>query len=421
LNPTLSLGIETQSKGLTLHFDYRSERIAELSAQDLLEKIALAIDSLNRRPDARIAKLDLVTPAARTVMPDAASSIATRDFIPTHEVLLSTARRHAMKPAIRHSGMEYSYGELRSLSLHVAELLASAGLQPGDIVTVSGRSSFGLIASAIGVLAAGGVLVTFDDALPAERREQITVLTEARFRIVVVAGESSLTSRGSTVTVSGSPSHAQLEALGESDWRGPALQQDAAAYIFFTSGSTGAPKGVIGAHRGLAHFLEWQRQNFGIGLGDRSAQLTALSFDIVLRDIFFPLTSGATICIPERELILDARRMLAWFREQRVTVLHCVPSLMKAWLQADDGKNPFQSLRYIFFAGEPLTDDLLRRFRAAASAETRITNLYGPGPSHALWPVGDGRDRDSHTVSLARLLPQPRTQPAAVSTESEDR
>jgi len=143
---------------------------------------------------------------------------------------------------------------------------------------------------------------------------------------VVGAGASPLTSTGSTVSVSGSPSHAQLEALGESEWRGPGLQQDAAAYIFFTSGSTGAPKGVIGAHRGLAHFLEWQRQNFAIGTGDRSAQLTALSFDVVLRDIFFPLTSGATICIPERELILDARRMLAWFREQRVTILHCVPS-----------------------------------------------------------------------------------------------
>ncbi len=58
--------------------------------------------------------------------------------------------------------------------------------------------------------------------------------------------------------------------------------------------------------------------------------------------------------------------------------MHCVPSLMKAWLQADDGRHPFQSLRYIFFAGEPLVDDLLLRFRAAASAETRITNLYGP-------------------------------------------
>ena len=378
LGSTLSLGIEAGSEGLTLHLDYRIERIAELSAQDLLEKIALAVDALNHRPDARIAELDLVTAVARRVMPDAARPIAARDFILTHEVLLATARRHADEPAIRYGKLEYSYGELRSLSLRVAERLRDAGLGVGDLVTVSGRSSFGLIASAIAVLAAGGVLVTIDDALPAERREQIAALTQTRYRIVVAAGESSLTSPGSTISVPAWPSHTELEAIGDSEWHGPILPQDAAAYIFFTSGSTGAPKGVIGAHRGLAHFLDWQRQNFPIGPGDRSAQLTALSFDVVLRDIFFPLTSGATICIPERELILDARRVLAWFREQRVTVLHCVPSLMKAWLQGDDGSHSFRSLRYIFFAGEPLTNGLLLKFRAAASAETRITNLYGP-------------------------------------------
>jgi amino acid adenylation domain-containing protein len=377
LGATLSLGFEAGSEGLTLHLDYRIERIAEVSAQDLLEKIALAIDSLSRRPDARIAELDLVTAVARRVMPDAARPIAARDFILTHEVLLATAQRHADEPAIRYGKLEYSYGELRSLSLRVAERLSDAGLGVGDLVTVSGRSSFGLIASAIAVLAAGGVLVAIDDALPDERREQIAALTQTPYRIVVAAGES-LTAPGSTISVSAWPSHAEIEAIGDSEWHGPILPQDAAAYIFFTSGSTGAPKGVVGAHRGLAHFLEWQRQNFPIGPGDRSAQLTALSFDVVLRDIFFPLTSGATICIPERELILDARRVLAWFREQRLTILHCVPSLMKAWLQGDDGSHSFRSLRYIFFAGEPLTHDLLLKFRAAASPETRITNLYGP-------------------------------------------
>ena len=85
------------------------------------------------------------------------------------------------------------------------------------------------------------------------------------------------------------------------------LSADASAYIFFTSGSTGAPKGVLGTHLGLAHFIEWQRSSFQIGCGDHTAQLTALSFDVVLRDILFPLTSGACIHIPRRETLQATR------------------------------------------------------------------------------------------------------------------
>src|SRR6202043_1142929 len=77
--------------------------------------------------------------------------------------------------------------------------------------------------------------------------------------------------------------------------------EDDPAYVFFTSGPTGVPKGVLGPRAGLAHFLAWQRDTLDVGPGDRCAHLTGLSFDVVLRDVLLPLVSGATLCVPTED------------------------------------------------------------------------------------------------------------------------
>ncbi|MHC5730830.1 MAG: AMP-binding protein, partial [Nostoc sp.] len=121
----------------------------------------------------------------------------------------------------------------------------------------------------------------------------------------------------------------------------PEISADDAAYIFFTSGTTGVPKGVLGCHKGMAHFLNWQRQTFGIGQQDRIAQLTGLSFDVVLRDIFLPLTSGATLCLPAPGDKLEPTKILRYLEREQISVLHTVPSLAQSWL----ANVPSESLR----------------------------------------------------------------------------
>jgi amino acid adenylation domain-containing protein len=157
----------------------------------------------------------------------------------------------------------------------------------------------------------------------------------------------------------------------------PTLGPDDPAYIFFTSGTSGQPKGILGLHKGLAHFLHWQSTTFAIGPQDRAAQLTALSFDVVLRDIFTPLTSGASLCLPADETDLAPDRLWGWLARERITLLHTVPSLMQHWLNGTAEANGLPDLRWVFVAGEPLTESLVRRWRAAQPA-SRLVNLYGP-------------------------------------------
>jgi amino acid adenylation domain-containing protein len=366
------------AEDLQLSLDFDAANLAPLSACDFLEKIGLVLDRLGAAPDTRCSELVLLTPAARTLIPDLAREIpiCAYEFIPS--VFFRVAAQYPEYPAIANDTKTYTYAELSLTVSHLANRLVAAGLAIGETVAIAGFSSFGVLASLLAVLAAGGVVVTLDQALPEERRKLIAELSRARLHILVrPTGDTDPAGADAIVTIDW-PNRAELDALPAEAPPSLGLSADASAYIFFTSGSTGVPKGVLGTHLGLAHFLEWQRSSFQIGCGDHTAQLTALSFDVVLRDILFPLTSGACIHIPRREMLFDARRMLKWIGESGITAIHCVPSLMRAWLPADTGNNSFRSLRYIFFAGEPLTDALLKRLIAAAGPETRIVNLYGP-------------------------------------------
>lgn len=144
------------------------------------------------------------------------------------------------------------------------------------------------------------------------------------------------------------------------------------AVVFFTSGTTGIPKGIMGSRKGISEFLFWQRDEFSVGPGDRIPQLTGFSFDVVLRDIFLALVSGATLCLPPEQLNLASP--LKWLSQKRVTRIHVVPSLGQAWL-AQEGDLP--DLKTTFFAGEPLSGRLVRRWKERAES-TRVINLYGP-------------------------------------------
>ncbi len=156
------------------------------------------------------------------------------------------------------------------------------------------------------------------------------------------------------------------------------IAPDDAAYIFFTSGTTGIPKGVLGSHKGLSHFLQWQRQRFEVETNDRVAQLTGISFDVVLRDIFLPLTSGATLCLPEASDDLTPTRILSWLERQQISLLHTVPSLAQSWLANLPPGVSLNTLRWVFFAGEPLPEKLVRHWRKVFPEAGEIVNLYGP-------------------------------------------
>ncbi|MGZ5053853.1 MAG: AMP-binding protein [Methylobacter sp.] len=112
-----------------------------------------------------------------------------------------------------------------------------------------------------------------------------------------------------------------------------------------------------------------------MGVEDRVSQLTNVGFDVILRDIFLPLTSGASICMPEQNDLLNP---LAWLAKERISVAHTTPSLLQSWLSTLQQPLDLQALRWLFVAGEPLTEALIGKWRHFFPEHGQIVNLYGP-------------------------------------------
>jgi len=235
----------------------------------------------------------------------------------------------------------------------------------------------------LGVMESGAAFLLLDGDLPPGRCERMIRDAGCPGLIAVGSGDSlsARVGRGSGWILDvpsrglaqADPLETSLIRLGAEDHPG-----NSPAYVVFTSGTTSMPRGVIGSHEGLAHFVCWQRDTFEIRPGDRFAQFTPLSFDVALRDIFTPLVSGATVCVPGPNQGVAGELVFKWLNEERISHMHLVPSLAQFMIE-NTGDDPcLPHARMLFFAGEPLYDVTVEKWRQACPNLQEVINLYGP-------------------------------------------
>ncbi|MEU9333236.1 amino acid adenylation domain-containing protein [Streptomyces sp. NPDC048290] len=350
-----------------LEWVFRTDVFSTGQVTSMSVQFSHLLEQLTRRPDAPVATHSLRAPELQGTLPKPDEPLPSPGEPSVIKQFERMAQLYGSHPALTHGPVSRTYGELRT---DVADLANEvARLTPEDaVVALSVPSSFGLAVGMLGVLAARRRLLVVDPALPRQRKELL--LREAGARLVIggSGGRNGSEDLDLVPRPLGSPGRESAVPLYRPG--------DRIAYLTFTSGSTGTPKCVAGSERGLAQFVSWQRETFGVGPGDRAAQLTALSFDVLYRDVLTPLVSGATLCIPNVDTS-DPDRLFAWLRTEGVTLLHAVPSVARAWLSASYADRSVGTLRYVFFAGEPLPGVLVEEVRRRV-ANAEIVNLYGP-------------------------------------------
>lgn len=364
---------EPDDQSFILRAVYQRWIFSDAYIELLLEQIKELLLRFEEIEFKEIDKIEITEGQSLAVLPPFIESTQVCLYPTVLECFDAVVMKNPLADALLWNGLCINYRDLAFSAQKISENIKSSGLSPGTTIAVCGPKSPGLIAAILAVWKAGCVLVLLDSALPLQRKNMMLEISAAEGLIVVgePIEELQFVSKSITVSLSISPSNGTEKIM-----LGQPLQIETDAYIFFTSGSTGEPKGVRGTHSGLAHFLSWQRSTFSVGINDRVAHLTGLSFDVVLRELFTPLTSGACVVIPESNDI-GGDYIAQFLKDSKITLLHVVPTLAASWMAVWQNVTISTQLRATFFAGEPLYGDLVRKWQKFFPC-SQVVNLYGP-------------------------------------------
>ena len=293
-----------------------------------------------------------------------------------HQLFEAQVRRTPDAVAVVFESERLTYRELNSKANQLAHYLQKLGVGPEVLVGVCLERSLEMMVGLLGILKAGGAYVPLDPAYPQERLA--FMLQDARVTILLTQQQllPRLPRQEARVvclnTEWESIVQQSTENLADSATTGESL-----AYVLYTSGSTGQPKGVLGTHRASINRFAWMWNTYPFGSGEVCCQKTTLNFVDSIWEIFGPLLQGVrTVIIPD-QVVKDPQRLLHMLSSYSVTRVVLVPSLLRVLLDiGSDLQNQLPHLHYCVSSGEALPLELAVRF-LERMPQSLLINLYG--------------------------------------------
>ncbi|MBN1040276.1 amino acid adenylation domain-containing protein [Clostridium botulinum] len=330
------------------------------------------------------------------------------------KILSEICDKYPENIALEYGNQKLTYSELEEKTNRIASYILNQNLLQDAHIGIMTNNRMKIILSMIGILKAKKVFVIIDPEAPKNRLESIIKFSD----ITHVLVEDDFSEK-----IDDSKYEDKIEFVSY-DWIVDIFHSKSSfqynlqysgndkSYLFFTSGSTGEPKAVLGKNDSIVHFVEWEVNAFNIDSTYRMTQFTIATNDAFLRDVFVPLFSGATLCIPESpEIILSENKLLNWIYDNNINLIHCTPSLFYILNGDLLTLEKVRTLKYIFTVGEAIKKEKLKQWYDIIGGNVRIINLYGSTETGLAKMFHEIREIDlqKKCIPIGKELPMVRT------------
>ena len=356
---------------LTITAKYRSGQISSDAIARLLDHLNTLIIQLSEKPQGCLQDISLLSPTEEqqlTAWNHTETDYPLERVLP--DLLVLQAQKTPDATAVAFGEQSLTYGELHQRANQLAHHLQHQGIGTEHRVAIYLDRSLAMVVAILAVVKAGAAYVPLEPSYPPSRLQWMlkdadvsAVLSDQQLKL------SPLPKKAVSIDVSAGSQQPVTELQHT-------LNPENSIYVIYTSGSTGQPKGVVNTHQGLVNRLCWMQQAYGLNNEDRILQKTPLSFDVSVWELFWPLLNGATLVIAKPGGHKDSAYLVKTIRQQQITTLHFVPSMLAVFLEEPD-ISTCSSLQRVICSGETLSPALQKEFFAQLP-NTELHNLYGP-------------------------------------------